>query len=123
MAEWGDPFVLADTPGHPDCNPVLWIDDDERLWLFWSAILSNEWGSSLVKYRISTNYMAMNGPPRWDWQDNVHIKPANFHHHMLSGWKQLTATILLRAKSDSRRVVRNLDSAAYFSTSGNCSWP
>ena len=63
MAEWGEPFVLADTPGHPDCNPVLWIDDDDRLWLFWSAILSNEWGSSLVKYRISTNYLAMDGPP------------------------------------------------------------
>ena len=94
MAEWGEPFVLADTPGLPDCNPVLWIDVDERLWLFWSAILSNEWESSLVKYRISTNYVAINGPPRWDWQDDVHIQPVNFHHHMVSGWKQLTATIL-----------------------------
>jgi predicted neuraminidase len=93
VAEWGDPFVLADTPGHPDCNPVLWIDDEKRLWLFWSAILANKWESSLVKYRISTDYIAMNGPPRWDWQDNVHIKPANFHHHMLSGWKQLFGTI------------------------------
>jgi predicted neuraminidase len=93
MAEWGEPFLLADTPGHPDCNPVLWIDDEERLWLFWSAILSNDWGSSLVKYRTSTNYMAMNGPPTWDWQDSLHLKPADFHQHMLSGWKQLIASI------------------------------
>jgi predicted neuraminidase len=92
-AEWSTPFLLADTPGHPDCNPVLWIDKDGRLWLFWSAILSNDWGSSLVKYRTSTNYCAMDGPPQWDWQGDVHVKPADFHQHMLSGWKQLFATV------------------------------
>ena len=91
-AEWGEPFLLADTPGHPDCNPVLWIDKDDRLWIFWSAVLSNEWESSLVKYRISTNYKEMSGPPEWDWQDNVHLKPADFPRHMLSGWQQLMST-------------------------------
>jgi predicted neuraminidase len=91
-SEWGQPFVLADTPGHPDCNPVLWIDKDKRLWLFWSAILSNDWDSALVKYRISTDY-STNGPPEWEWQDNIHLRPANFSHHMLSGWRQLVATL------------------------------
>jgi predicted neuraminidase len=93
MAKWSEPFLLADTPGHPDCNPVLWIDKENRLWLFWSAILSNDWDSSLVKYRISTNYMATNGPPKWDWQDNLHLKPADFHQQMLSGWKPLLGSI------------------------------
>jgi predicted neuraminidase len=99
MTKWSEPFMLADTPGHPDCNPVLWIDKDNRLWLFWSAILSNDWDSSLVKYRISTNYMATNGPPQWDWQDNLHIKPADFHQHMLAGWKPLLATIFFVPRS------------------------
>ncbi|MEX2306070.1 MAG: exo-alpha-sialidase [Pirellulales bacterium] len=94
MAEWGEPFVLADTPGHPDCNPVLWIDNDDRLWLFWSAILANEWESSLVKYRVSTNYLAMSGSPQWDWQDYVHLQPTNFPQHMRSGWRQLIGTVL-----------------------------
>jgi predicted neuraminidase len=91
--EWGEPFLLADTPGHPDCNPVLWIDKSDQLWLFWSAILSNDWGSSLVKYRTSTNYQAMDGSPRWNWQGDLHVKPAAFHRHMLSGWKQLLGTV------------------------------
>ena len=91
--KWGEPFVLADTPGHPDCNPVLWIDKEQRLWLFWSAILSNDWDSSLVKYRTSTNYMAGSGPPKWDWQDNLHIKPADFHQQMLSGWRPLLSSV------------------------------
>jgi predicted neuraminidase len=94
IAKWSEPFLLADTLGHPDCNPVLWIDKDKRLWLFWSAVLSNDWDSSLVKYRISTNYMTASGPPKWDWQDNLHIKPANLQQHMLSGWKSLLTTIL-----------------------------
>jgi predicted neuraminidase len=90
---WGEPFLLADTPGHPDCNPVLWIDNEDRLWLFWSAILSNEWESSLVKYRISTNYLDPCGPPKWDWQDDVHLQPADFPRHIRSGWQQLLSTV------------------------------
>src|SRR5205823_1627132 len=31
-ARWGEPFVLADTPGFPDCNTALFIDDRQRLW-------------------------------------------------------------------------------------------
>lgn len=90
---WSEPFVLADTPDHPDCNPVLWIDKNERLWLFWSTILSNEWESSLIKYRVSTNYEGMSGPPQWDWQDTVHIKPANFQQDLLRNWRQLLGTV------------------------------
>jgi predicted neuraminidase len=97
--KWSEPFLLADTPGHPDCNPVLWIDNDDRLWLIWSAILANDWDTSLIKYRISTNYMATNGPPQWDWQDYLHVKPANFHQHMLSGWKSLIATIFFAPRA------------------------
>ena len=26
QSRWSEPFVLADTPGFPDCNPVLFVD-------------------------------------------------------------------------------------------------
>ncbi len=90
---WSEPFVLADTPGHPDCNPVLWIDNKSQLWLFWSTILSNEWESSLVKYRVSTDYLSAKGPPTWNWQDTIHIKPSSFQREMLSGWRQLLGSV------------------------------
>jgi predicted neuraminidase len=93
VATWSEPFVLADTLGHPDCNPVLWLDGNQRLWLFWSAILSNEWESSLVKYCNSTNYLASNEPPRWEQQGVIHVAPSNFHGHMLAGWHQLITTV------------------------------
>lgn len=90
---WSEPFVMADTPGHPDCNPVLWIDKDQRLWLFWSTILSNDWDSSLVKYRVSTDYLSATGPPSWKWQDTVHVKPTDFQQAMLSKWPQLLESV------------------------------
>lgn len=90
---WSKPFLLADTPDHPDCNPVLWIDKDQKLWLFWSTILSNEWESSLVKYRVSTDYLSATEPPRWQWQDTVHIKPNDFQKEMLDNWPELLKSV------------------------------
>lgn len=80
---WSVPFVMADTPDLPDCNPVLFIDPQQRLWLFWIAVQSNEWGSSLLKYRNSTSYQA-DGPPAWDWQDVIHARPTNLETMFLA---------------------------------------
>src|SRR3712207_2397035 len=33
--KWGEPFLLVDNPGFPDCNTALFIDAQKRLWLFW----------------------------------------------------------------------------------------
>src|SRR5258708_932352 len=32
-ATWSEAFVMADTPGFPDCNTCMMIDRHERLWL------------------------------------------------------------------------------------------
>lgn len=74
---WGEPFELANTEGYPDINPVLFIDGKERLWLFWYAVIANQWETSLPKYRISTNYMMDEGPPGWDWQEVLLVKPGD----------------------------------------------
>ncbi len=44
-------FDMADTPDLPDCNPVLFVDSQERLWLFWAAVVSNGWQHSLLRYK------------------------------------------------------------------------
>lgn len=71
---WSGPFPMADTPDLPDCNPVLFVDPRGTLWLFWIAVQNNEWGGSLLKYRVSASY-AKDGPPEWDWQDVIHCRP------------------------------------------------
>jgi predicted neuraminidase len=74
---WSEPFVLADTKEFPDCNPVLFIDDKDRLWLMWIAIIANQWETSLIKYLISEDYQDMSLAPVWCWQDVLLIKPGD----------------------------------------------
>jgi len=74
---WHPPFLIADVPEFPDVNPVLFLDPDERLWLVWYTVIANQWETSLLKYRISTDYMQSTGPPKWDWQDVIHVKPGD----------------------------------------------
>jgi predicted neuraminidase len=81
---WSEPFVLADTPGFPDCNTALYIDTRKRLWLFWPVILANSWESCLTNYRMASEYKGA-GPPRWDWQGVLYLKPVDFEAVMLQG--------------------------------------
>ncbi|GIS70762.1 MAG: hypothetical protein CM1200mP10_03390 [Candidatus Neomarinimicrobiota bacterium] len=71
---WESVFEMADTPGLPDCNPVLWVDKKDKLWLFWIAVRANRWENSMLRYRTSTNYMKK-GAPAWGWQDDIILKP------------------------------------------------
>ncbi|WKN30391.1 exo-alpha-sialidase [Porifericola rhodea] len=72
--EWSSPFVMADAPGFPDVNPMLFVDQQDRLWLMWYTVLANLWETSLPRYKISENYTA-DAAPVWTWQDNVLLKP------------------------------------------------
>lgn len=76
--KWSKPFVMADVPGFPDINPVLFIDEQKTLWLVWYTVLANQWQTSLPKYRISKNYMQSEGAPEWEWQDVIHFKPGDY---------------------------------------------
>jgi predicted neuraminidase len=74
---WTEPFLLADTPGFPDTNCVVYLDSKERLWLFWPVIIAHRWESALMKYKVSTDYMQSDGPPVWDRSDNIILIPRN----------------------------------------------
>lgn len=74
---WSEPFVMADVPGFPDINPAMFIDPRGKLWLTWYTVIANQWSTSLLKYRISENYMQDNGPPEWLWNDVIHVKPGD----------------------------------------------
>jgi predicted neuraminidase len=71
---WGEPFVMTDVPVFPDINPVLFIDNQNRLWLSWYTVLAYQWSTSLLKYRISENYQQKEGSPLWKWQDDILVK-------------------------------------------------
>ncbi len=71
---WTEPFMMADTKGIPDCNPVLFLNRKGKLFLFWIAVQANKWEDSILCFRTSTNYSG-NAAPTWEWQDNILLKP------------------------------------------------
>ncbi|WP_020528905.1 sialidase family protein [Flexithrix dorotheae] len=73
---WSEPFLMADYPGFPDINPMMFLDNQNRLWLMWYAVLANLWETSLPIYRLSENYENP-GAPEWDWQEVILVKPGD----------------------------------------------
>jgi predicted neuraminidase len=80
-SRWSEPFLLADTPGFPDCNTAMHLGADGRLWLFWPTILANSWESCITNYRISRDFQG-DGPPRWEWQGVILLEPVRFQEKM-----------------------------------------
>lgn len=74
--QWSSPFLMADTPNLPDCNPVLFLDNQERLWMFWIVPVANRWEHSVLKYRRAESYLE-EGAPNWSWQDAIHLVPGD----------------------------------------------
>ncbi len=74
---WGEPFVLADTPGFPDCNTALFLDRDQRLWLFYPTILANTWESCLTNFKVAEQFAAPKAPT-WKHEGLILLKPDDF---------------------------------------------
>mgnify|MGYP000992181476 CR=1 FL=1 len=71
---WSEPFLMADTPHLPDCNPVLFLNKSGKLFLVWIAVQANLWEQSILRFKTSVNYQK-DGAPIWNWQDNILLKP------------------------------------------------
>jgi len=80
--KWSEEFLLVDTPGFPDCNTAMYIDKNKKLWLFWPTIIANTWESAVTNYVTSTDYEKP-GPPKWEWKDQIYLKPENFEKEFL----------------------------------------
>lgn len=88
-ATWSIPFLMADTPGLPDCNPVLFLNQSNKLFLVWIAIQAGRWEQSILRVKTTSNY-SRPGAPIWEWQDNILLKIGdNFAKEIASKLKQL----------------------------------
>ncbi len=86
--KWSDVFIMADTPGQPDCNPVLFLNKENKLFLAWVVVQANRWETSLLKYRTSIDY-EKDGAPNWNWQDIILLKPGEeFEREIATKFKE-----------------------------------
>jgi predicted neuraminidase len=89
---WSAPFLMADTYGLPDCNPVLFMNNHNKLFLVWIAVEAHKWECSVLRFRTAINYNG-DGAPTWNWQDNILLSPKDsFAIEMAAKFKQLPPT-------------------------------
>ncbi len=79
---WAPKFLLADTPGYPDCNPALFAAPDQSLWLFWPTILDHRWEGALLKFARSQPEPPPRAPIKWTQTGVVHVTPKGFADDM-----------------------------------------
>jgi predicted neuraminidase len=71
--KWGPRFVMADTPGYPDCNPAMFSVAGE-IWLFWPTILDHRWEGALLKYQVAGPVDPLR-PIKWTRSGVIHVTP------------------------------------------------
>lgn len=75
--QWSDPFLMVDTPGFPDGNTCLMVDERGQLLLFWPLVLANTW-ESCVTQRLVSEAPIGSGSPKWTRRDSLWLKPDDF---------------------------------------------
>lgn len=75
---WSTPRVIADTPGRSEGNPVLFVDDGSRVWLYFVTIHGVGWQMAKMKYSVSKDCGRTFGPAtlfrkNYGWMPRNHI--------------------------------------------------
>ncbi len=96
--KWNPRFTIADVPDFPDCNPAVFLDRSERLWLIWPTIIANRWETALLNVRVATGLAALDGPPRWDVSENLLFQTPGFEEKV----RRTVEPLLAEAEPGSR---------------------
>lgn len=91
-ADWGETFLMTDTPGFPDCNTAMMADASGRLFLFWPVIIANSWESCLTHVKVSENPTG-DGCPAWNRDDTILLKPDDFSDDAITSLNQMLAEL------------------------------
>ncbi len=89
--EWDPRFLMADTPGYPDCNPALFAAPDDSIWLFWPTILDHRWEGALLKFARCEQPPGPQAPLKWSRTGVLHLTPKSFADEMKQAIAGLSA--------------------------------
>ncbi|MFO0909263.1 MAG: exo-alpha-sialidase [Isosphaeraceae bacterium] len=96
---WSPRFLLADTPGYPDCNPAIFAAPDKTIWLFYPTILDHRWEGALLKFAVARDTGQNSGPPTWIREGVLHITPTGFDKEMDRALESLSPELKERHKA------------------------
>jgi predicted neuraminidase len=90
---WRPRFVMADTPGYPDCNPAVFAAPDQSIWLFWPTILDHRWEGALLKFAMTNDPGPPEGPISWKREGVLHVTPQGLPEAMTRAADELVPPI------------------------------
>jgi predicted neuraminidase len=103
-ASWGPRFLMADTPGYPDCNPALFTMAGS-IWLFWPTILDHRWEGALLKYQVTSGQVAPLRPIPWARSGVIHVTPESTG--FAAAMEQSLATLTPAEKAKHKDDIEN----------------
>ena len=115
---WSHQFLMADSPNFPDTNPVIFLDHHKQLWLVWSMIIANDWRSSILKFRVSTDYQLRGETPAWKNGDTLLFAPRDFKDDVHRSLDDYVKTNPATAHSDRIIALKSLAGDKFFSRMG-----
>ncbi len=52
---WSKPWIIQNTPGKSEGNPVLWTGPDNQIWFFYVTIMKETWNEALIFLKKSND--------------------------------------------------------------------
>lgn len=90
--EWSPDFLMTDTPGFPDGNTAMMVDNHGHLHLFWPLVLANTWESCITQQLVS-HQPTGTGSPVWNRKESLWLKPEDFSTEALAKLDKLLETL------------------------------
>jgi predicted neuraminidase len=103
---WSERFLLADTPGYPDCNPALFAAPDMSLWMWRPVILDHRWEGALLKFSKAAGpeYPSAGKPVKWDQEGVLHVTPVGFEKAAADALKSIQGQVLKLDASEFEKI-------------------
>jgi len=90
--EWSPDFLMTDTPGFPDGNTAMMVDNQGHLHLFWPLVLANTWESCITQQLVS-HQPTGTASPVWNRKESLWLKPEDFSTEALAKLDKLLETL------------------------------
>jgi predicted neuraminidase len=90
--EWSPDFLMTDTPGFPDGNTAMMVDNQGHLHLFWPLVLANTWESCITQQLVS-HQPTGTASPVWNRKESLWLKPEDFSTEALAKLDKLLETV------------------------------
>ncbi|RJP27050.1 MAG: hypothetical protein C4527_14105 [Candidatus Omnitrophota bacterium] len=123
MPTWTTPEVLVYSPTHSQGNPVLYLDVQNRLWLFFVTMYGdNDWTTCKIRYRCSDDNGWTWGSPyvlreEWGWMPRCRPLPLKNGEIVLPLYDEVNGRSVFMISSNGRTQWRN--SGQVVTTPGN----